>query len=124
MDKTLTKTVTIYGNMNATNKINTVINDVEFIPDIVKIKHIAKYDNDLANSDNILILKSELFDNKAMIGFSATASINLNLDITKKLNVPVRGSYDFWLVKYDNKAPTNLATFDTEISITLEFIKF
>ena len=61
--------------------------------------------------------------NNTIIGLSSSQVINQHVEISKVLSRQLNTTYRFWFVRYDGKQPTNTASFDTELSITIEFVK-
>ena len=116
------KVIQVTGTIgNNQNSFNFNIN-VEFEVSEVRILYVSKYDVDNANSDYTVLLRSTLFNNQAVLSFPRTASYYQFFNIPIQINKTLNGIYNFELVKYDGSLPTNIASFNTFLSITLLFV--
>ena len=118
------KVLTLVGSCgNGQNTFTCHISNLHFTPDEVRLKYISKYD--LARSDNIMLLKSDLSNTgDTLATFPKYTTFSEYYDIPFTLGRPIHGNINFSFTKIDGTVPTNIATFDTKIAITFLFIKY
>ena len=125
MEIKMQKVITFIGSVgNGSNTFSYSVNNLNFIPDEVRLKYVAKYDNDVDDSDNFVVLKSELSDNNIMMTFPKVDVFYQNCDIPWTLKYPVNGKINFQFTQIDGTVPSNIDTFDTNIALTFLFIKY
>ena len=120
------KIVHVYKQLNGINEFNFFIN-LEFEPTHMIIRAVSFYNMDNDLSDNMLLIKSSIVDNKVMFHFPATdvASGFFNVKIPFKLNKkPINGIHTFQLTTIDDDLSSNIDTFDMHLTFILEFVQY
>jgi len=121
------KTVTVSGNWNYANPPGDTFFapiNVEFIPDEIKLKYVAYYDSDTNATDALTIIKSSLVDNHTIFAFPGLISLNQQVDFRFRNFKQIQGEYTFSIARYNGNQIQNIATVDSYVSLTFEFIKY
>jgi len=137
----LFKTVTIDGSFTAANfvKFTKTIN-IDFQPDEMIVKMVSVAENDPQNGTGIIhklntnmVFPYTIFHyvhNKTVSDLASGATENYSEahhstpKLRFKVNGIIQGNYDFWITDINNSIPANIGTYDTDIVITLEFVKY
>ena len=118
------KTVTVSGHMgNNTNSFTSNIN-IEFIPDEIILKYVAKYDNDNAAGDLLNVIYTDLIDNNIIFSYPNSTALYEMCNTPFRNFKQIQGLYTFKVTQINGALPANYAAFDTTISMTLLFVKY
>ena len=118
------KTITVSGNIgNNANTFSAYIN-VEFIPDEIILKYVAKYDDDQAASDLLDIISSDLIDNQVIFSYPSSMALYEMCNTPFRNQKPIQGLYTFTITQIDGSLPSNFASFNSFYSFTFLFVKY
>ncbi len=118
------KVITVYTNLDKVNTFPFPIY-LTFIPTHMTVKTLNVFDSSLSTVE-LLLIKSSLTNYDVLAHFlnGSTAYPNY-FDTTFKFhNQIINGIYEFQLVKVNNSPPTDIATLDMDIALTLEFNQY
>jgi hypothetical protein len=121
------KTHTVSGNWVYTNTPGDTFLaniDVEFIPDEIRLVHVSYYDKDTNTSDAVTLVKSSLIDGRTLFSFSGVTSFDQYYNIRYRNFKQIQGGFTFSLYGYTGAQILNIATVNSIVSMTFEFIKY
>lgn len=111
----------IFGNNQSSFRRNI---NIEFIPDEIVLKHVAMSDDNANAEEGNYLIKSNIIDQYELISIPANSMFCESVDIPFKNSKPITGDFEFTISKINGNAPTQIATMNLSISLTLLLIKF
>ena len=127
------KIITVYGYCG--NNVNsfTFPIEIEFVPNEVVLKYFNLYDYDSEHAGGLYFINTDLIYNKPLVSYPGCTAMNELFNTPFILNTPVNRIYTFtinslYVANVANinilSTPSNIATFSTEVSFVLMFIKY